>query len=113
MAVAGLHLAVSSRGDSPSVALLFVPAQQALDMPPCLLEMESAEAAAEEGEASLLRAELDSKGQCCDGAVGESSEPSSSHFCFLQCSEKRHWMLEPLVELLDQHLLDLLCSRVC
>lgn len=47
-----------------------VPAQQALDMPPpCLLEMESAEAAAEVEEASLLRAELDSKVQCCDGAA--------------------------------------------
>lgn len=32
-------------------------------MPPCLLEMENAEAAAEVGEASVLRAELDSKVQ--------------------------------------------------
>lgn len=76
-----------------------VRAQQALEMPPCLLEMESAEAAAEVGEASLLRAELDSKVQCCNGAAGESAKPSSSHFCFLQCSE-RQWMLKPLVELL-------------
>lgn len=89
-----------------------VPAQQGLDMPPYLLEMESAEAAAEVGEASLLRAELDSKVQRCDGAVGDPSKPSSSHSCFLQYSE-RLWMLEPLVELLEQHLLHLLWSPVC
>lgn len=65
-----------------------VPAQQVLDMPPYVLEMESAEAATEAGEASLLRAELDSEVQCCDGAVGETSKPSSSCLCFLQCSEK-------------------------
>lgn len=67
VAVAGLLLDVSSEGVSPSVALPFipsvVPAQQALVMPPCLLEMENAEAAAEVGEASVLRAELDSKVQ--------------------------------------------------
>lgn len=75
-------------------------------MPPYLLDMENA--AAEVGEASLLRAELDSKVQCCDGAAGDPSKPSSSWFCFLQCSE-RHWMLE----LLEQHLLHLLWSPVC
>lgn len=89
-----------------------VPAQQGLDMPPCLLEMESAEATAEVGEASLLRAELDSKVRCCHGAAGDPSKPSSSHSCFLQCSE-RHWMLDPLIELLEQHLLHLLWSPVC
>lgn len=52
-------------------------------MPPCLLETENAEAAAEVGEASLLRAELAFKVQCCAGAAGESSKPSSIPFLFL------------------------------
>lgn len=63
-------------------------AQQELEKPLCLLEVESAEAPAEVGEVSLLRAELGSKVQCCDGAAGESLKPSSSHFCFLWCSER-------------------------
>lgn len=72
-------------------------------MPAYLLEMESVDAAAEVGEASLLRAVRSS-----DGAAGDPSKPSSSCFCFLQCSE-RHWILE----LLEQHLLHLLWSPVC
>lgn len=41
-----------------------------------------AEAAAEVGEASLLRAGLDSKVQSCDGAAGE----SPLHPSFVSCS---------------------------
>lgn len=52
-----------------------------------------AEAAAEVGEASLLRAGLDSKVQSCDGAAGE----SPLHPSFVSCSAQKgtgcwsHW----------------------
>lgn len=57
-------------------------------MPPALLEMESAETAAAVGEASLPRAELDSKVQRRAGAAGELSKPSFIPFLFLAVLRK-------------------------
>lgn len=70
-----------------------VPAQQGLDMSPYLLEMESAEAAAEVG--SLLRAELDSKVWCCDGLWVTHQSPL--HPILVSCTAQKgtgcwsHW----------------------
>lgn len=65
---------------------------------PAQLEVQSAEAAPEVGEASLLRAGLDSK---CSAVMGLWVRALFIPVLFLE----RCWMLEPLLELLEQHLL--------